>query len=298
MAVRNLILSHIFAHKGQVLKMDQEYGTLYLVGTPIGNLEDITCRALRILSEVNLIAAEDTRHTLRLLNHFNISKPLVSYHDNNRISRAKELINKLKEGLDIALVSDAGMPSISDPGEELVSMAVSQGIKVTVVPGPSASLTALVLSGLPSGRFAFEGFLPRKRSDRVRFLETIRDEERTIIFYEGPHRLKTMLQDLYGVFGERRVSVLRELTKVHEEAIRGSLSEIISRFEVNDPRGEFVIVVEGAPPKEKKQDFSCLSLEEHVEYYVKQGYERMDAIKLAAKDRGVSKRDIYNSLNK
>lgn len=298
MAVRNLILSHIFAHKGQVLKMDQEYGTLYLVGTPIGNLEDITCRALRILSEVDLIAAEDTRHTLRLLNHFNISKPLVSYHDNNRISRAKELINKLKEGLDIALVSDAGMPSISDPGEELVSMAVSQGIKVTVVPGPSASLTALVLSGLPSGRFAFEGFLPRKRSDRVRFLETIRDEERTIIFYEGPHRLKTMLQDLYGVFGERRVSVLRELTKVHEEAIRGSLSEIISRFEVNDPRGEFVIVVEGAPPKEKKQDFSCLSLEEHVEYYVKQGYERMDAIKLAAKDRGVSKRDIYNSLNK
>ncbi|HHY64785.1 MAG TPA: 16S rRNA (cytidine(1402)-2'-O)-methyltransferase [Clostridiaceae bacterium] len=278
--------------------MDQEYGTLYLVGTPIGNLEDITCRALRILSEVDLIAAEDTRHTLRLLNHFNISKPLVSYHDNNRISRAKELINKLKEGLDIALVSDAGMPSISDPGEELVSMAVSQGIKVTVVPGPSASLTALVLSGLPSGRFAFEGFLPRKRSDRVRFLETIRDEERTIIFYEGPHRLKTMLQDLYGVFGERRVSVLRELTKVHEEAIRGSLSEIISRFEVNDPRGEFVIVVEGAPPKEKKQDFSCLSLEEHVEYYVKQGYERMDAIKLAAKDRGVSKRDIYNSLNK
>jgi len=278
--------------------MDQEYGTLYLVGTPIGNLEDITCRALRILSEVNLIAAEDTRHTLRLLNHFNISKPLVSYHDNNRISRAKELINKLKEGLDIALVSDAGMPSISDPGEELVSMAVSQGIKVTVVPGPSASLTALVLSGLPSGRFAFEGFLPRKRSDRVRFLETIRDEERTIIFYEGPHRLKTMLQDLYGVFGERRVSVLRELTKVHEEAIRGSLSEIISRFEVNDPRGEFVIVVEGAPPKEKKQDFSCLSLEEHVEYYVKQGYERMDAIKLAAKDRGVSKRDIYNSINK
>lgn len=298
MAVRNLILSHIFAHKGQVLKMDQEYGTLYLVGTPIGNLEDITCRALRILSEVDLIAAEDTRHTLRLLNHFNISKPLVSYHDNNRISRAKELINKLKEGLDIALVSDAGMPSISDPGEELVSMAVSQGIKVTVVPGPSASLTALVLSGLPSGRFAFEGFLPRKRSDRVRFLETIRDEERTIIFYEGPHRLKTMLQDLYGVFGERRVSVLRELTKVHEEAIRGSLSEIISRFEVNDPRGEFVIVVEGAPPKEKKQDFSCLSLEEHVEYYVKQGYERMDAIKLAAKDRGVSKRDIYNSINK
>lgn len=298
MAVRNLILSHIFAHKGQVLKMDQEYGTLYLVGTPIGNLEDITCRALRILSEVDLIAAEDTRHTLRLLNHFNISKPLVSYHDNNRISRAKELINKLKEGLDIALVSDAGMPSISDPGEELVSMAVSQGIKVTVVPGPSASLTALVLSGLPSGRFAFEGFLPRKRSDRVRFLETIRDEERTIIFYEGPHRLKTMLQDLYGVFGERRVSVLRELTKVHEEAIRGSLSEIISHFEVNDPRGEFVIVVEGAPPKEKKQDFSCLSLEEHVEYYVKQGYERMDAIKLAAKDRGVSKRDIYNSINK
>lgn len=278
--------------------MNQDYGTLYLVGTPIGNLEDITYRAVRVLSEADLIAAEDTRHTIKLLNHFNISKPLISYHDNNRISRAKELTDKLKEGLNIALVSDAGMPSISDPGEELVSMAVSQGIKVTVVPGPSASLTALVLSGLPSDRFAFEGFLPRKHSDRVKFLKTIRDEERTIIFYEGPHRVKSMLQDLYGVFGERRVSVLRELTKVHEEAIRGTLGEIIAHFEVNEPRGEFVIVVEGAPQKEEKQDFSCLSVEEHVEHYLKQGYDRMDAMKQAAKDRGMSKRDIYNSLLK
>lgn len=278
--------------------MNQDYGTLYLVGTPIGNLEDITYRAVRVLSEADLIAAEDTRHTIKLLNHFNISKPLISYHDNNRISRAKELTDKLKEGLNIALVSDAGMPSISDPGEELVSMAVSQGIKVTVVPGPSASLTALVLSGLPSDRFAFEGFLPRKHSDRVKFLKTIRDEERTIIFYEGPHRVKSMLQDLYGVFGERRVSVLRELTKVHEEAIRGTLGEIIAHFEVNEPRGEFVIVVEGAPQKEEKQDFSCLSVEEHVEHYLKQGYDRMDAMKQAAKDRGMSKRDIYNSLFK
>lgn len=278
--------------------MNQDYGTLYLVGTPIGNLEDITYRAVRVLSEADLIAAEDTRHTIKLLNHFNISKPLISYHDNNRISRAKELTDKLKEGLNIALVSDAGMPSISDPGEELVSMAVSQGIKVTVVPGPSASLTALVLSGLPSDRFAFEGFLPRKHSDRVKFLKTIRDEERTIIFYEGPHRVKSMLQDLYGVFGERRVSVLRELTKVHEEAIRGTLGAIIAHFEVNEPRGEFVIVVEGAPQKEEKQDFSCLSVEEHVEHYLKQGYDRMDAMKQAAKDRGMSKRDIYNSLLK
>jgi len=278
--------------------MNQDYGTLYLVGTPIGNLEDITYRAVRVLSEADLIAAEDTRHTIKLLNHFNISKPLISYHDNNRISRAKELTDKLKEGLNIALVSDAGMPSISDPGEELVSMAVSQGIKVTVVPGPSASLTALVLSGLPSDRFAFEGFLPRKHSDRVKFLKTIRDEERTIIFYEGPHRVKSMLQDLYGVFGERRVSVLRELTKVHEEAIRGTLGEIIAHFEVNEPRGEFVIVVEGAPQKEEKQDFSCLPVEEHVEHYLKQGYDRMDAMKQAAKDRGMSKRDIYNSLLK
>jgi len=278
--------------------MNQNYGTLYLVGTPIGNLEDITYRAVRILSEVDLIAAEDTRHTIKLLNHLNISKPMISYHDNNRISRAKELTEKLKEGLNIALVSDAGMPSISDPGEELVSMAVSQGINVTVVPGPSASLTALIMSGLPSDRFAFEGFLPQKHSDRVKFLETIKNEERTLIFYEGPHRVKSMLADVLKVFGDRKASVLRELTKVHEEAIRGTLSGIIAHFEVNEPRGEFVIVVEGSQKKDDAHDYSNITIEEHVRQYIEQGYGRMDAMKLAAKDRGISKRDIYSLLNK
>ncbi len=278
--------------------MNQNYGTLYLVGTPIGNLEDITYRAVRILSEVDLIAAEDTRHSIKLLNHLKISKPMISYHDNNRISRAKELVNKLKEGLNIALISDAGMPSISDPGEELVSMAISQGIEVTAVPGPSASLTALILSGLPSGRFVFEGFLPQKHSDRVKFLEAIKYEERTVIFYEGPHRVKNMLADVRKVFGERRVSVLRELTKVHEEAIRGTISEVIAHFETNEPRGEFVIVVEGSKKKENTSDYSDLTIEEHVRRYIEQGYGRMDAMKLAAKDRGIYKRDIYGLLNK
>ncbi len=280
--------------------MAENYGTLYLVGTPIGNLEDITYRAVRTLSEVDLIAAEDTRHSLRLLNHLEIKKPLISYHDNNRISRAEELVNKLKNGQNIALISDAGMPGISDPGEELVALAVSQGITVTVVPGCSASLTALVLSGLPTGRFAFEGFLPQKHKERVKFLELIKYEERTIIFYEGPHRVRKTLEDILEVFGDRRCGILRELTKIHEEAVRGTIIQAIAHFATNEPRGEFVIVVEGSQKKASdnpKPDLSNLTLEEHVKYYIEQGYERMDAMKLTAKDRGLSKRDVYALLN-
>jgi 16S rRNA (cytidine1402-2'-O)-methyltransferase len=280
--------------------MAEKYGTLYLVGTPIGNLEDITYRAVRTLSEVDLIAAEDTRHSLKLLNHLNIRKPLISYHDNNRISRAKELVEKLKDGQDIALISDAGMPGISDPGEELVALAISQGINVTAVPGCSASVTALVLSGLPTGRFAFEGFLPQKHKERIKFLETIKYEDRTIIFYEGPHRVKETLDDIFAVFGDRRCSVLRELTKLHEESIRGTLKEAIDHFAVNEPRGEFAIVVEGSQKKASdcpKPDLLSLTVEEHVYYYMEQGYERMDAMKLAAKDRGLSKRDVYGLIN-
>ncbi len=280
--------------------MAGKYGTLYLVGTPIGNLEDITYRAVRTLSEVDLIAAEDTRHSLHLLNHLKIKKPLISYHDNNRISRASELLDKLKDGTNIALISDAGMPGISDPGEELVALAVSQGISVTAVPGCSASVTSLILSGLPTGRFAFEGFLPQKPKDRVKFLESIKYEERTIIFYEGPHRVKKTLEDILEVFGDRRCGVLRELTKIHEEAIRGTLSEALTYFTDNEPRGEFAIVVEGSQKKASdnlKPDFSGLALEEHVKYYMEQGYERMDAMKLTAKDRGLSKRDVYGLLN-
>lgn len=280
--------------------MAEKYGTLYLVGTPIGNLEDITYRAVRTLSEVDLIAAEDTRHSLRLMNHLEIKKPLISYHDNNRISRAEELVKKLKDGQNIALISDAGMPGISDPGEELVALAASQGISVTAVPGCSASLTALILSGLPTGRFAFEGFLPQKQKDRVKFLESIRYEERTLLFYEGPHRVRKTLEDILKVFGDRRCSILRELTKLHEEAIRGTLSDAIAHFAGNEPRGEFVIVVEGSKikaPDNMKPDLSSLTVEEHVKYYRAQGYERMEAMKLTAKDRGLSKRDVYGLLN-
>ncbi len=280
--------------------MNEIYGTLYLVATPIGNLEDITYRAVRALSEVDMIAAEDTRHSLKLLNHLNIKKPLISYHDNNRISRARELVDKLKEGKNLALISDAGTPAISDPGEELVSLAIEEGIVVTSVPGCSASITALILSGLPTGRFAFEGFLPQKHSDRVKFLEKIQTEDRTLIFYEGPHRVKDMLEDTLKVLGDRRCAVIRELTKIHEEAVRGPLSQILAHFESHTPRGEFVIVVEGSQKKAdsiQRPDYSDFSIEEHVALYTEQGHDRMSAMKLAAKDRGLSKREVYALLN-
>lgn len=280
--------------------MNENYGTLYLVATPIGNLEDITYRAVRILSEVDIIAAEDTRHSLHLLNHLEIKKPLISYHDNNRISRGKELIEKLKGGKNLALISDAGTPAISDPGEELVAMAIEEGIVVTSIPGCSASITALILSGLPAGRFVFEGFLPQKHADRIKFLEGIKNEDRTLIFYEGPHRVKDMLADTLKVFGDRRCAALRELTKIHEEAIRDTLSQVLAHFESTDPRGEFVIVVEGTKNKAsdiQKLDYSNLSIDQHVEYYIQQGHERMEAMKLAAKDRGISKREVYSQLN-
>ncbi len=280
--------------------MSENYGTLYLVATPIGNLEDITYRAVRILSEADIIAAEDTRHSLKLLNHLDIKKPLISYHDNNRISRAKELVDKLKDGKNIALISDAGTPAISDPGEELVAMAIEEGIDVTAVPGCSASITALILSGLPAGRFAFEGFLPQKHSERVKSLEKIQHEERTLIFYEGPHRVKNMLEDTLKVLGDRRCAVMRELTKIHEEAVRGTLSQVTEHFNTHDPRGEFVIVVEGSQIKAsdiQQPDYSSLSIEQHVDHYLQQGHDRMNAMKLAAKDRGLSKREVYALLN-
>jgi len=280
--------------------MKEGPGILYIVSTPIGNLEDITIRAIKVLSEVDIVACEDTRHTLKLLNHLNIKKPLISYHDNNRTMRTGQLIEKLLAGNSIALVSDAGTPLISDPGEELVSAAAENGIKITVIPGCTASVAALVLSGLSTGRFAFEGFLPQRRSERIRYLENIKYEERTLIFYEGPHRLKAMLNDVLEVFGDRKCAVVRELTKIHEEVVRGSLSQILSHFESNEPRGEFVIVMEGSKnkaPSEEKQNLAELSVEEHVNYYIKQGQSRMQAMKSAARDRGMSKREIYDILN-
>lgn len=279
--------------------MENNFGTLYLVATPIGNLEDITYRAVRVLSEADIIACEDTRHSLKLLNHLNIKKPLISYHDNNRITRARELIEKLKAGSNIALVSDAGTPAISDPGEELVAMALKNGIKVTAIPGCSAFVTALIMSGLPAGRFAFEGFLPQKHRERVKFLEGLVHEERTLIFYEGPHRIKDMLKDTLKVLGDRKCAVLRELTKIHEEAVRGLISQVLAHFEENEPRGEFVIVIEGSTKKalETDKDFIDISVEEHVKLYEKEGHSRMEAMKLVAKDRGISKREVYAILN-
>lgn len=280
--------------------MSEGYGVLYLVATPIGNLEDITYRAVRILSEVDVIAAEDTRHTIKLLNHLGIKKPLISYHDNNMLSRASELISRLKEGQNIAQVSDAGMPAISDPGEELVKLCVDEGICVTAVPGCSAAITGLVLSGLSTERFTFEGFLPQKRGERVKRLKELIREDRTMIFYEGPHRVREMLDDSFEVFGERGCALARELTKLHEEIIRGSLSEMRVHFEKQDPRGEFVVIIAGAVKNTPEEDHELLemSMEEHVLYYRNLGIERMEAIKRAAKDRGMSKRDVYQALNK
>lgn len=280
--------------------MDKEYGTLYLVATPIGNLEDITYRAVRTLSEVDLIAAEDTRHTLKLLNHLQIKKPLISYHDNNRLTRAPELLARLKNGENIALVSDAGMPAISDPGEELVRMCAGEGVRVTVIPGCTAALSALIVSGLPTRRFAFEGFLPQKRGDRIKRLRELAGEERTLIFYEGPHRLRAMLSDVLEVFGERQCALARELTKLHEEILRGSLSDLLEKLDAAPPRGEYVIIVSGADPESKKEssDIPDMGVEELVHHYQEQGLDRMDAMKQAAKDLGVSKRDVYQALNR
>jgi 16S rRNA (cytidine1402-2'-O)-methyltransferase len=279
--------------------MDSGYGALYLVATPIGNLEDITYRAVRVLSEADIIAAEDTRRTLRLLNHLGIKKQLISYHDNNRISRAGELIARLKEGKSIALVSDAGTPAVSDPGEELVRLCVAENIPVTAVPGCSAAITGLVLSGLPTGRFAFEGFLPAKRTERIKRLKGLIGEERTMIFYEGPHRVPDMLSDALEILGDRPCAAARELTKLHEEVLRGSLSGMLAHFREWEPKGEFVIIISGAEKKPGDENtFDDLSLEEHVRLYVEQGLGKMDAIKQAAKDRGLSKRDVYQALNR
>ncbi|NMA67419.1 MAG: 16S rRNA (cytidine(1402)-2'-O)-methyltransferase [Clostridiaceae bacterium] len=280
--------------------MKESSGVLYLVATPIGNLEDITLRAIRVLSEVDIIACEDTRHSLKLLNHLEIKKPLISYHDNNRKLRASQLIEKLREGNNIALISDAGTPLISDPGEELVALAAENGIKVTAVPGCSASVTALILSGLSTRRFAFEGFLPQKHAERVKYLESIQYEEMTLIFYEGPHRLKDMLKDTLKVLGDRKCAVVRELTKIHEEVVRGKISQVLSHFERNNPRGEFVIVVEGSinkAPSAENEKLIELTIEEHVEFYINKGQSRMQAMKLVAKDRGISKREVYAILN-
>ena len=275
-------------------------GKLYLCATPIGNLEDMTFRVIRTLQEVDLIAAEDTRNSIKLLNHFEIKTPMTSYHEYNKIEKGKKLIEKLKSGINIALITDAGTPGISDPGEELVKMCYEEGIEVTSLPGPAACITALTLSGLPTRRFAFEAFLPSDKKERQAVLKELVDETRTIILYEAPHRLVKTLQELQDNLGNRRITICRELTKKHETAFVTTLEESILYYEANEPKGECVLVLEGRSREEHRQEevakWEEMTIEEHMEYYLKQGIQKKEAMKLVAKDRGVSKRDIYQNL--
>lgn len=278
-------------------------GTLYLCATPIGNLEDITYRVLRTLKEVDLIAAEDTRNSIRLLNHFEIKTPMTSYHEYNKIEKAYQLVAKMREGKNIALITDAGTPGISDPGEDIVRICYEEGILVTSLPGAAACITALTMSGLPTRRFAFEAFLPKDKKEHQAVLEELKTETRTIIIYEAPHHLVRTLQELHDTLGgDRRLTICRELTKRHEEKLQMTLADSLSYYEVNEPRGEYVLIIAGRSREEMKKEeqagWETLSLEEHMAHYESQGIDRKEAMKRVAKDRGVSKRDIYQALLK
>lgn len=278
-------------------------GTLYLCATPIGNLEDITYRVLRTLKEVDLIAAEDTRNSIRLLNHFEIKTPMTSYHEYNKIEKAYQLVAKMREGKNIALITDAGTPGISDPGEDIVRICYEEGIPVTSLPGAAACITALTMSGLPTRRFAFEAFLPKDKKEHQAVLEELKTETRTIIIYEAPHHLVRTLQELHDILGgDRRLTICRELTKRHEEKLQMTLTDSLSYYEVNEPRGEYVLIIAGRSREEMKKEeqagWGALSLEEHMAHYESQGIDRKEAMKRVAKDRGVSKRDIYQALLK
>ena len=278
-------------------------GTLYLCATPIGNLEDITYRVLRTLKEVDLIAAEDTRNSIRLLNHFEIKTPMTSYHEYNKIDKAYQLVAKMREGKNIALITDAGTPGISDPGEDIVRICYEEGIPVTSLPGAAACITALTMSGLPTRRFAFEAFLPKDKKEHQAVLEELKTETRTIIIYEAPHHLVRTLQELSDALGgDRRLTICRELTKRHEEKLQMTLADSLSYYEVNEPRGEYVLIIAGRSREEMKKEeqagWEALSLEEHMAHYESQGIDRREAMKRVAKDRGVSKRDIYQALLK
>ena len=275
-------------------------GKLYLCATPIGNLEDMTFRAIRILQEVDLIAAEDTRNSIKLLNHFEIHTPMTSYHEYNKYDKGRELVQKLLAGTNIALITDAGTPGISDPGEELVKMAYEAGIEVTSLPGACACVTALTLSGLSTRRFVFEAFLPPDKKEHKLALERLKNETRTMIVYEAPHHLIRTLEELYETLGDRKLTVCRELTKRYEEKTITTFSEILQYYKDNEPRGEYVLVIAGKTFEELKQEeqknWENLSLEDHMEVYEKQGIGRKEAMKLVAKDRGISKRDVYQAL--
>lgn len=275
-------------------------GKLYLCATPIGNLGDITYRCVETLKSVDVIAAEDTRRTITLLNHLNIEKPLISYHDHNRREKGGVLLERLKNGENIALVSDAGTPAISDPGEDLVALCAENDIETVPIPGPVAAINGLIVSGLPTGRFAFEGFLSVNRRSRTELLEKLRTEERTIIFHEAPHKLMNTLVDLRKYLGNRRISLCRELTKIHEEIFRTDLDGAIAHYTESPPKGEFVLVVEGRPTaeaiEEERSKWTDMTVEEHVKMYIDAGLTEKEAIKAAAGDRGVRKREIYNVI--
>lgn len=278
-------------------------GTLYLCATPIGNLEDMTFRVIRTLKEVDLIAAEDTRNSIKLLNHFEIQTPMTSYHEFNKFEKGRKLVEKLLEGQNIALITDAGTPGISDPGEELVQMCYEAGVPVTSLPGAAACVTALTLSGLSTRRFAFEAFLPTDKKEREAVLQEMETETRTIVMYEAPHRLvKTLKLLVERLGGERRITVCRELTKRHETAFRSTIAEASAYYEVNDPKGECVLVIEGRSREEMRMEEQArweeMSVEDHMEHYLSQGIDKKDAMKMVAKDRGVPKREIYNQLER
>lgn len=275
-------------------------GTLYLCATPIGNLGDITFRVLDTLREADLIAAEDTRNSRKLLTHFDIRTPMTSYHEYNKVEKAEQILAWLKEGKNIALITDAGTPAISDPGEVLVEKCLKEGVPVTSLPGCCACITALTLSGLSARRFCFEGFLPSDKKEKKHILEELREETRTIIMYEAPHHLKRTLAELYETLGERRITLCRELTKRFETVFPTTIRGAVSFYEENEPRGEYVLVIEGVSRKSLKQEeekkWAELSVEEHMQIYEDQGLERKEAMKKVAADRGISKREVYQAL--
>lgn len=279
---------------------EKTQGKLYLCATPIGNLEDITLRVLRTLEEADLIAAEDTRNSIKLLNHFEIKTPMTSYHEYNKIEKAHELVSKMKSGQNVALITDAGTPGISDPGEELVRICYESGIEVTSLPGACACITALTLSGLSTRRFSFEAFLPREKKERAAILSALETETRTIILYEAPHHLLKTLEELYAALGDRRLTLCRELTKRFETAFTTTIAGAISYYGQQEPKGEFVLVIQGKNWKdlqeEKQRQWLEIPLTEHMEHYESQGIPRKEAMKLVAKDRGISKREVYAML--
>ena len=274
-------------------------GILYLCATPIGNLGDISARCLEAFQNADLIACEDTRRTVQLLNHFGIKKQLTSYHEHNKREKGEVIVNLLKEGKNVVLVSDAGTPAISDPGEDLVKLCIENDLRVTPIPGCVAGINALIVSGLPTRRFAFEGFLSVNKRHRKEHLESVKNDTHTLIFYEAPHKLTYTLADMLEILGDRKIALCRELTKIHEEIIRTTLAEAQNLYTETSPKGEFVIVIEGAKEPEKETAWwEEMSIEEHVGKYIEDGIDSKDAVKMTAKDRGLPKREVYNEYHK